>query len=72
MIALEVYLFGNRKRIICLIYLTPTDQVTEEDMRDLPEQHPVPIILLGDFNAFNSLWGREKNEYKKENDRENT
>ena len=51
---------------------TPTDQVTEEDMRDLPEQHPVPIILLGDFNAFNSLWEREKNEYKKENDRENT
>ena len=43
----------KRKRTICLIYLPPTDQVTNEDMRDLLEQLPAPIILLGDFNAHN-------------------
>ena len=31
----------------------------EEDVRDL-EQLPAPMILLGDFNAHNSLWGSEK------------
>ena len=29
-------------------------------MRELLEQLPVPIILLGDFNADNPLWGSEK------------
>ena len=29
---------GKRKRTICSIYLLPTDQVTEEDMRDLLEK----------------------------------
>ena len=35
----------------------PTDQVTEEDKRDLLEQLPAPMILLGDFNTHNPLWG---------------
>ena len=35
---------------------TPTDQVTEKDMRDLPAL----MILLGDFNVHNPLWGSEK------------
>ena len=53
-VALEVYLLGKGKRIVCSIYLPPTDQVTEEDMRELLEQLPAPMILLGDFNAQNS------------------
>ena len=48
------------KRTVCSIYLLPTDQVTEEDMRELLEQLPAPMILLGDFNAHNLLWGSEK------------
>ena len=57
MVVLEV---GKRKRTICLIYLPSTDQVTEDDMRDLLEQLPAPMILLGDFNVRNSLWVSEK------------
>ena len=49
MTALLVYLVGKRKRTICSIHLPPTDQVTEEDM-----------ILLGDFNVHNPLWGSKK------------
>ena len=46
---------------------TLTDQVTEEDMRDLLEQLPAPMILLGDFNAHNQLWGKEKRAQEGEN-----
>ena len=48
---------GIRKMTICSIYLLPTDLVTEEDIRVLLEQPPALMILLGDFNAHNSLWG---------------
>ena len=47
-------------RTVCSIYQPSTDQVTEEDMRELLEQLPAPMILLGDFNAHNPLWGSEK------------
>ena len=33
--------------------------MTEEDIRDL-EQLSAPMILLGDFNAHNPLWGSKK------------
>ena len=35
------------------IYLPPINQVTEEYIRDLLEQLPAPMILLGDFNIHN-------------------
>ena len=54
-VALEVYLVGRGKRTLCSIYLPPTDQVTEEELRDLLEHLPAPMILLGDFNAHNPL-----------------
>ena len=56
MIALEVYLIQKGKRTVCSTYLPPTDQGTEEDMKELMEQLPAPMILLGDFN----VWGSEK------------
>ena len=59
-VALENYLVGKGKRTVCSIYLPPTDQVTEEDTRDLLEQLPTPMILLDDFNAHNPLYGSEK------------
>ena len=51
---------GKGKRTICSIYLPPTDQVIDEDMRDLLKELPAPMILLGDFNAHNPLWRNEK------------
>ena len=60
MVDLEVYLIGKGKRTICSIYLPPTDQVTEEDMRELLEQLPAPMDLLRDFNAHNTIWGSKK------------
>ena len=59
-VALEICLVGRGKRTLCSIYLPPTEQVTEQELIDLLEQLPAPLILLGDFNAHNPLWGSEK------------
>ena len=45
----------EKKKDNMLNISTPTDQVTEEDIRDLLEQLPAPMILLVDFNAHNPL-----------------
>ena len=50
----------EKKKDNMLNISTPTDQMTEEDMRDLLEELPAPMILLGDFNASNPLWRSEK------------
>ena len=55
MAVLEVYLVGKGKEQYAQYIYFPTDQVTEEDLRHCLEQLPVPIILLGDFNAENPL-----------------
>ena len=55
----------EEKMTICSIYLPPIEQVTEEDIRDLMEQLPAPMILLGQFNTHKSLFGSEKNEPKR-------
>ena len=53
-------MMGKGKRTVCSIYLPPTDQVTEDAMRELLEQLPAPMILLGDFNTLKPLWGSDK------------
>ena len=50
----------ERKEEIMFYIFTPTDQVTEEDVRCLLEQLLAPMILLENFNASNLLWGSEK------------
>ena len=42
---------------VCSIYLPPTSSWTETDLLNLVSQLPPPVLLLGDFNAHNSLWG---------------
>ena len=46
-VALELYMTGKGKMIICSIHLPPTDLMMGEDMRDLLEQLSARIILLG-------------------------
>ena len=40
--------------------LIKLNTMTEENTRDCLEQLQAPMILLGDFNAHNPLWGSEK------------
>lgn len=41
---------------VCNIYL-PDFSWSIQDLRDAVRQLPKPILLVGDFNAHNSLWG---------------
>ena len=38
----------------------PQDTIREEDIRELMDQLPTPIIMMGDFNAHNTVWGGDK------------
>ena len=42
---------------VCSIYLPPSSSWTHADLTSLVQQLPSPILLLGDFNAHDSLWG---------------
>jgi hypothetical protein len=42
---------------MCNIYLPPSLTVSAEELTNLIPQLPPPLILLGDFNAKNILWG---------------
>ena len=46
---------------ICNIYLPPNDNPSFQDLHNLILQLPKPFIILGDFNAHNSIWGSNKN-----------
>ena len=42
---------------ICSLYLPPRSVSTLEQLSDLVNQLPPPVLLLGDFNAHSSAWG---------------
>lgn len=46
---------------ICNIYINPLDIITNEDIETLITQLPTPFLLLGDFNAHNTLWQCQRN-----------
>ena len=60
MVVLEVYQIEKERGQYVLYIYPPTDLVTEDDMRELLEQLPAPMILLGDFIAHNPLWKSKK------------
>ena len=42
---------------ICSIYIPPDHTILYSQLDDLIKQLPPPIILMGDFNAHNPIWG---------------
>jgi len=42
---------------LCSIYLPPSSSWKYTDLLSLVTQLPTPILIVGDFNAHNSLWG---------------
>lgn len=49
----------DRKICVCSIYL-PEDTVSAMEIRNILHQLPHPVILLGDFNAHNVIWGCQR------------
>jgi exonuclease III len=42
---------------LCSLYLPPSSSWRHSDLLSLVSQLPPPVLLMGDFNAHNSLWG---------------
>ncbi|KAG5889097.1 hypothetical protein JTB14_002125 [Gonioctena quinquepunctata] len=51
------------KMTICNLYL-PDFNLTREELKNCIEQLPLPILILGDFNAHNPLWGSERIDHR--------
>ena len=46
----------------CSLYLPPGTPVNPVDLENLFDQLPRPYILLGDFNAHNTMWGSDNSD----------
>ena len=46
------------------VYIAGSQFFTVEDLLQLIDQLPQPIMLLDDFNAHNKLWGSSKSEQR--------
>lgn len=42
---------------ICNIYLPPLRLITKQELLDIVSQLEPPYVIVGDFNAHNTLWG---------------
>ena len=49
----------NRMMTICSLYVSRSHELTEQSLQHLIDQLPTPVILTGDFNAYNTMWGSE-------------
>lgn len=54
-VAIRTTLLGGLT--ICSIYLSPSIPINLDDLNDLILNLPEPFIIIGDFNAHNTLWG---------------
>lgn len=55
--AIAVSIHFPIKICVCNIYIPPHQLFTKQELLDLIKQLPKPMILCGDFNAHNELWG---------------
>lgn len=42
---------------LCTVYLPPNLRLSEQDLNDLLQQLPPPVLLVGDFNGHHRTWG---------------
>ena len=47
----------NKTITVCSLYLPPRESIDTAALDDLISQLPKPFLLVGDFNAHNTLWG---------------
>ncbi|KAG5889448.1 hypothetical protein JTB14_000916 [Gonioctena quinquepunctata] len=55
--AIAVILSIPQKMCICNIYIPPDAEININDLDNLIRQLPKPCVILGDFNAHNTIWG---------------
>lgn len=47
----------HRTYTICNVYISPSYRLAADELSRLYQQLPGPVLMLGDFNAHNPLWG---------------
>ena len=55
--AVAAAVFLGKQYTVCSIYLPPSGVIQNNDLSELMEQLPRPVLLLGDFNARDPAWG---------------
>ena len=58
--AVAVQITINSPVTLYSIYLPPGQRVSYNSLKDLVTQLPSPFIIMGDFNAHNTIWGSNK------------
>ena len=49
--------YSNHTISICSLYLPPNEAFDIRELDRITNQMPSPIIVVGDFNAHNPIWG---------------
>jgi ribonuclease HI len=49
--------FGTTTLTICSLYSSRNHHISVDTLNDLMQQLPSPVLILGDFNAHNLIWG---------------
>ena len=44
---------------LCSIYISRSHNLSHQSLHDLFVQLPPPLVIMGDFNSYNQLWGSE-------------
>lgn len=57
-----VTILAHKTFSICSIYIPPHTPFTVKDLEQVVEQLPKPFLMVGDFNAHNTLWGSVKTD----------
>ena len=47
----------NKTITLCSVYLPPSMPLSSDGLQELVAQLPKPFLMVGDFNAHNTLWG---------------
>ena len=55
--AVAVRVTLDKTMTVCCLYRRPSVPVSKEDLTNLYNQLPQPVVFLGDFNAHNIIWG---------------
>ena len=58
--AVAVRVTINKPVTLCSVYLPPNKRVSYQELKSLVEQLPAPYMILGDFNAYSTVWGSRR------------
>lgn len=47
---------------ICSIYLSRSHAISQNSITNIIQQLPPPLIIMGDFNSYNTVWGSERTD----------